>query len=1433
MSSAKLRKVAKKSKPSKRVKGKYALGGPVDPPKGGRVLSRDEQLVWREQLVKYAKDYFDGDIGKAVNALKTGEGIQGNAKYDAAAQVLAKDLNRKIEVNDATGKIGEYALGFPMTALAVPGSAVAEGMNSYKTGERFDLNRVLGLGKRNQLRASGVLGVENPYAAFGVDMLTDPTTYIGAGIVKNGLKGSLKGGAKKAVKFDDLKNEKEFFRVIVGDDAYDDIVQSGLVRTRRPKDALVKDQTSGINLDRRGTTSYPSFSQGSPSLSYAKENPNHYIIRTSDPSIKASTSGRHGKGSTMFPTGEDGRHLKELPADKVQVYKHTGGGNYELVNHVSKNTKDLKSMTGNNGMLDPNVYEALFPAGAATGMMLNNRLDKRKRGVIPQFKNGGKVSKDKKKYALDGPVDPPKKNQPTAQDSLDLYLNSRELEEFYKDYEPFENTTLPNVSAHVNNDAVNDAWNKNLDATVSTNFGPITRGRARSDIEYRRDVDKNRYLQRELQIGKLNLNSPMALYDRRIEPTEIVNKVNKGLSLMRGDHVSVPMYDPALVVPESMVGELSSEEIKRRKAFALRNKATVGYPDELGVRDNAYKRTITKMPNPKISLVDYLKQEGMPISYKSRKELAQKSGIGDYKGTPEQNTKLLEMLTTGTNSGSVDVQGPTAPVVSRSRGQLAAPAAIAGTNMSDSAQQRIGVQPKEVGVMYEEGEFIKENKSTPGISEVMKKRKSDGQLIVVGYQNKDGKRIPKTAKLTKDFQLGRGKYAPQKMMWGGAPSMTLQQLIAARDSGDPKLQGMDDSQLLAVSKNPELSLPFTGDQIGAGMQAIGSIGSAAVPVDQLSTGEAFTLGAFESIGTSLLTGANPITTTLAVGAKQGLRYFNELGEQQRERSMERQSQDASMYNDLLDVDRFAKFGGSVDDNDPETQTIVSVQTEKIDKGETIVTPEGDIFDSHAKASHGKMKAGDITDFLPEGVEVFSERLKLNKSDLKEEIGYTAANYSEDKDDVIKTEKVVVGDFLKSGERLSDATRSIKRKFKVIDSGEYNELDALGNRENMESRKPIIGSLKAIAERKRESIDADSKTNEGVMHMTDGGGIVRNDANEDFYVELENGMYVKRNKATGDVLGSGGSIDELLASGPAVPVGVFGGPKISVSPLIAREPDMGSTEVVPVPRSGDITSLFEDGLSGMIDSQLDSALEENDENAIGVQMDKDAQRKMGNDLFSRIGNRNALSSIGQAAALGLNSTKVAAPVRKPFLASRISPDEIRAATDATMSGGVRIAREIRESGGNPNDQLVQSVIANAASRAAEVSGNAVAANNRIDQQNQQQIVNTQNENNASFVAAENATRQRENQKVNGIAGTVADGLSAANVNDANEVQFNVDLNADTQTQLNALRQERFRIRALKASRQISDEKYKEMLEKLDGMQAEIDELGSDGRNIGIQ
>jgi hypothetical protein len=135
------------------------------------------------------------------------------------------------------------------------------------------------------------------------------------------------GRAGEIVNDDFFSDPDTFYRVVHGDAAFNDIVQSGLVRTNG-------NNKGGVTIMERlkeRPTAFPSFRKGSAAMSYAAENPIHYIITTTDSSMQPSTSGRHSKGSTMFPTDANGNHLRSLDGSKVDVWKHLGDGQYQRV----------------------------------------------------------------------------------------------------------------------------------------------------------------------------------------------------------------------------------------------------------------------------------------------------------------------------------------------------------------------------------------------------------------------------------------------------------------------------------------------------------------------------------------------------------------------------------------------------------------------------------------------------------------------------------------------------------------------------------------------------------------------------------------------------------------------------------------------------------------------------------------------------------------------------------------------------------------------------------------------------------------------------------------------------------------------------------------------------------------------------------------------
>jgi hypothetical protein len=150
-------------------------------------------------------------------------------------------------------------------------------------------------------------------------------------------------GGENPTRLKDFSDPGTFYRVVVGDAAFQDIVDRGEVRTN----AGTKVAEGGSLQDRLAArpTAFPSFSKGSASISYAKANPDHYIITSTDPSIQPSTKGRHGKGTTMFPTDGNGAPLRSLSGEKVKVYKHQGNGDYKLVYSEGKPVNSVDAET--------------------------------------------------------------------------------------------------------------------------------------------------------------------------------------------------------------------------------------------------------------------------------------------------------------------------------------------------------------------------------------------------------------------------------------------------------------------------------------------------------------------------------------------------------------------------------------------------------------------------------------------------------------------------------------------------------------------------------------------------------------------------------------------------------------------------------------------------------------------------------------------------------------------------------------------------------------------------------------------------------------------------------------------------------------------------------------------------------------------------------
>ncbi len=198
----------------------------------------------------------------------------------------------------------------------------------------------------------------------------------------------------------------------------------------------------------------------------------------------------------------------------------------------------------------------------------------------------------------------------TRQDSLNLYNNSRRVQNFY------EKENYKTSDSYIFNDKINDGLIHKENDKVYNHFSSLKPLLVNPSIkqrllgiekeDYRKNIDKNKYYQRELATGKLNMDSPMQLFDRRIQP--LTGKVYR----KDGDHVEVASYNNIGNKPFDMLTK--AERIDRIKLYG-RN----GVPESYGKTPLDIKNkinssslpvdTVTKLPN--LKALDSLRQQGL------------------------------------------------------------------------------------------------------------------------------------------------------------------------------------------------------------------------------------------------------------------------------------------------------------------------------------------------------------------------------------------------------------------------------------------------------------------------------------------------------------------------------------------------------------------------------------------------------------------------------------------------------------------------------------------------------------------------------------------------------------------------------------------------------------------------------------------------------
>jgi hypothetical protein len=135
------------------------------------VTPYDKQYPFYQELSDEEKKYFNSDtpIGRQLRSR-----AQDNVGFNA-------------------DKATDFAMGWlrdlPLASLQAPQSALVEGVEALRGN---DFNMLSALEPDKQRIPSETWGIENPYAAFAVDALTDPETLMGMSLLKNPLQKGMK-----------------------------------------------------------------------------------------------------------------------------------------------------------------------------------------------------------------------------------------------------------------------------------------------------------------------------------------------------------------------------------------------------------------------------------------------------------------------------------------------------------------------------------------------------------------------------------------------------------------------------------------------------------------------------------------------------------------------------------------------------------------------------------------------------------------------------------------------------------------------------------------------------------------------------------------------------------------------------------------------------------------------------------------------------------------------------------------------------------------------------------------------------------------------------------------------------------------------------------------------------------------------------------------
>lgn len=340
--------------------------------------------------------------------------------------------------------------------------------------------------------------------------------------------------------------------------------------------------------------------------------------------------------------------------------------------------------------------------GADTGFGLNSSTN-----MNNQFTNQYQVAKfgGVRKYADGGPGDPIRKvsTPATAADSSLVVNRANDVIDFYKNNpaygipnykvmtgpadDPFAKLTPAEIAKRLNKSKEKYiARTKEVDPYIAAvgqvdRNGKVTVTTKPKLEDYYKDLGDNKFLQREITSGAFNTDSPMPLYDKRIDPQnlsyfELKPEFEKDFSFpdeygntrinTMGDYVEVPTYDVLATTPWKQLSK--TEQIKRLNDFGESgspyksakegiDQLTRKNPNEQRVIFNTDKGDIIKVQDIKTKkIIGYETVDGNPIDMENP---TQSPANDFYDRGPNANPSVIEKPPVRTSYGKFGFGGMT------------------------------------------------------------------------------------------------------------------------------------------------------------------------------------------------------------------------------------------------------------------------------------------------------------------------------------------------------------------------------------------------------------------------------------------------------------------------------------------------------------------------------------------------------------------------------------------------------------------------------------------------------------------------------------------------------------------------------------------------------------------------------------------------------